>query len=178
MRRDSQVARSERSCDIKSAVAGSVSGGIIVDSLTDEVRAESGIDGSDELVVASGMDSLTSMAGSGGSSIDIACKSGVSVRDGTSLTSNANVSFRAGESDNLGVSVRTGELDPFSLFNPFDSILVRSALDRTDEIATSSLEVTIFGLPVRLFAIEAARRSCNVILPAATLLCTGVITSF
>lgn len=47
MRRDSHVARSDRSCDIKSTVSGSVSdgrevGGREVDGLAEEVRAGEG----------------------------------------------------------------------------------------------------------------------------------------
>ena len=86
--------------------------------------------------------------------------SGVSVREGTSsAASTPETSIFVGETGNPGVSVRTGELGTLIFNTPFESPSPPS----TVELPVSP----VLGDPVLLLAIDAARRSCNVILAAA-----------
>jgi len=90
--------------------------------------------------------------------------SGVSVREGMSSTaSTLRPSNFVGETGSLGVSVRTGELGTLTFNTPFEfHSPPSSTVDEPISPAAPAL-----GDPLLLFAIDAARRSCNVILPAA-----------
>jgi len=91
--------------------------------------------------------------------------SGVSVREGTSSTASTTprVSNFVGVPGSLGVSARTGEFGTLTFNTPFE---FPSPSSSTTDVPVSPT-APAFGDPVLLFAIDAARRSCNVILPAA-----------
>ena len=177
-RRDSHIARSLRNCDIRSRVAGSVSGGREVV----EVR-EGGISTVEDSVGGSGSMGwgsfgCSSAAGSGGggggggvgSLGGMTDMSGVSVREGASSSASIAVdSTLTGDTGNFGVSVRIGELGTLTFSIPFKFVSAPSSVG----VVPVSTCAPAFGDPVLLFAIDAARRSCNVILPMPPVLFCG-----
>ena len=93
--------------------------------------------------------------------------SGVSAFERTSSAGTTiGVSVLTGERGSSGLSVRTGEVGTLTFTDPFE---FASPPSSAIGVAVSD-GVTAFGDPVLLLAIDAARRSCNVILPTPTFL--------
>lgn len=172
-RRASHVARSLRSWDIRSRVAGSVSEGREIEEARGVISTGCcsmgglGSIGWESLNCSSG----AGRRGGGGGGVDsvggMTDMSGVSVLVGvSSLTSMVGASSLTGETGSFGVSVRTGELGTLTFSTPFEFASPPSSAF----VVPASSDAPAFGDPVLLFAIDAARRSCNVILPAPTFL--------